>query len=262
MTKQALYGMVEVMLLNRIKRGAVRVSLLAQHKLTHHRLHIHTSVWRPVRSVLLSALVLRTAIMPVPLVAPATAVAAGPEDAEPSPRVVRVSVLAQEAIQVNQNDPTILTVASSQLTDIAVGESRADEAAAAEAATKAAEIAKQAAAKKVAAKAIVVTPAPSTTWDRATVATIIREAAAKYGVDAELLLRIAQCESGLNPSAKNRNSSASGLFQFMPSTYRNSPSGAAGLSIWDPRANAEAAAFKIANGALRAWNASRHCWSR
>lgn len=43
-------------------------------------------------------------------------------------------------------------------------------------------------------------------------------AAARWGVDYNWLLRVAMCESGLNPNAYNP-SGASGLFQFMPGTY-------------------------------------------
>lgn len=38
--------------------------------------------------------------------------------------------------------------------------------------------------------------------------------------DEEKAVRIAKCESGLNPLAKNPNSSASGLFQFTTPTWK------------------------------------------
>lgn len=93
--------------------------------------------------------------------------------------------------------------------------------------------------------------------------TIIRNAAAKYGVNAELMLRIARAESGLNPNARNRSSGASGLFQFLPSTYATKPQAREGRSIFDPVANAEAAAYLLSlpNG-QRAWAASCHAWCR
>jgi len=59
-------------------------------------------------------------------------------------------------------------------------------------------------------------------------------------------LRVANCESHYNPLAINRSSGASGLFQFMPSTWNaNFP----GQNIWDP--------YSQARGALAFYNAGR-----
>jgi hypothetical protein len=59
-------------------------------------------------------------------------------------------------------------------------------------------------------------------------------------------LRVANCESHYNPLSVNRSSGASGLFQFMPSTWNaNFP----GQNIWDPYAQAR--------GALTFYNAGR-----
>lgn len=52
----------------------------------------------------------------------------------------------------------------------------------------------------------------------ATIADIITGAAQRYGVDPQALLRVAEIESGLDPNARNPNSSAGGLFQFIDST--------------------------------------------
>lgn len=49
---------------------------------------------------------------------------------------------------------------------------------------------------------------------------LIRRQALASGLDPNVMVRIAQIESGLNPNAKNPNSSASGLFQFINSTGR------------------------------------------
>lgn len=53
--------------------------------------------------------------------------------------------------------------------------------------------------------------------------------------------RLAECiiraESGGNPLAQNPRSKASGLGQFLPSTWLTTPAGRAGLSVWDPVAN-------------------------
>src|SRR4029434_1451859 len=40
-------------------------------------------------------------------------------------------------------------------------------------------------------------------------------------------------ESGGNPYAVNRSSGASGLLQFLPSTWRSTPQGRAGMSVFD-----------------------------
>lgn len=55
---------------------------------------------------------------------------------------------------------------------------------------------------------------------RGPVADVLRNAAKKYGQDGETLVAIAQIESRLNPNAKNPNSNASGVLQFMPDTAR------------------------------------------
>jgi hypothetical protein len=65
-------------------------------------------------------------------------------------------------------------------------------------------------------------------------------------------LRIAKCESGYNPHAVNP-SGASGLFQFMPSTFAKTPPGRAGGSIWDPSANSQAAAWMYSQGRQGEW---------
>jgi hypothetical protein len=65
-------------------------------------------------------------------------------------------------------------------------------------------------------------------------------------------IRIAKCESGYNPDARNP-SGAEGLFQFMPSTFANTPPGRAGGSIWDPTANAQAAAWMYSQGRQGEW---------
>ena len=73
---------------------------------------------------------------------------------------------------------------------------------------------------------------------------IILDAFAPLGAAAQQwALRIAKCESGYNPNAVNRSSGASGLFQFLPSTWRGTPQGSAGASVFDPVANAQAAAW-------------------
>lgn len=70
------------------------------------------------------------------------------------------------------------------------------------------------------------------------------------GWQAAWLLRIPSCESGWNPYARNP-SGASGLYQFLPSTWRTTHVGH--LSIWSARAQAQAAAFMLRQGRSREW---------
>lgn len=63
-------------------------------------------------------------------------------------------------------------------------------------------------------------------------------------------LRVARCESRYNPLARNVSSGASGLFQFMPSTWS---AHFAGWNIWDPYAQARAALAFYDKGATNAW---------
>lgn len=65
-----------------------------------------------------------------------------------------------------------------------------------------------------------------------------------FGADAPTAVRIATCESGLNPNAYNPTSiggsHAAGLFQILyPSTWYTTPE--AGLSPYDAMANIQAA---------------------
>jgi uncharacterized protein YraI len=80
---------------------------------------------------------------------------------------------------------------------------------------------------------------------------IIYAAADQYGQSREDMLRVARCESVLDPSAVNASSNASGLFQFLPSTWATTPY--ADQDIFDPVANAEAAAWMWENGRRNEW---------
>jgi len=47
----------------------------------------------------------------------------------------------------------------------------------------------------------------------------IEEAARQGGVDPDVAIRIAQCESGLDPDARNPKSTAGGIYQFTAGTW-------------------------------------------
>lgn len=85
-----------------------------------------------------------------------------------------------------------------------------------------------------------------------TVQAIIVQAFAPYGPAAVAWgLRVARCESGYNPRALNPAGPYYGLFQFLMSTFRATPYGTG--DIYDPAANAAAAAWKYAHGGAAAW---------
>jgi len=86
--------------------------------------------------------------------------------------------------------------------------------------------------------------------------TIVRVCKEEGFNDPELLINIAKCESGMNPKAKNKNSSARGLFQVLDLH---------GLTI-EERENPETATRwavkKIQAGGISAWSESRKCWNK
>jgi soluble lytic murein transglycosylase-like protein len=97
-------------------------------------------------------------------------------------------------------------------------------------------------------------PAPVTTYSSGgDIVSIIHAAAAAYGVDGARMVRMAQCESGLNPNAVGGGGLYHGLFQFHMGTYNSTPPGQAGRSVYDPAANAEAAAWLVVNGGWQHW---------
>jgi hypothetical protein len=96
------------------------------------------------------------------------------------------------------------------------------------------------------------TAPPSVNVPRGSIQDIIVAAFTPYGPAAvQWGLRVARCESGYNPRAVNRAGPYYGLFQFLMSTFRNTPFG--GGDIFDPVANANAAAWKYGHGGAGAW---------
>ncbi len=86
-------------------------------------------------------------------------------------------------------------------------------------------------------------PAPGT------IEAIIQAAATKWGVSYPWMLKIAHCESSLNPRAYNPAGPYIGLFQFLPSTFRAH----GGTDIYDPVQQADITANMLAHGGARAW---------
>jgi soluble lytic murein transglycosylase-like protein len=130
--------------------------------------------------------------------------------------------------------------------DAALAKEAADAAAAQAAAAAAA--AASAAAPRGAAYAPPSTPRPSV----GVVQDLIRRAFAPQGQAAvDWGLRVAACESGYNPNAYN-SSGASGVFQFMPGTFRATPYG--NQNIFDAAANVNAAAWYFQQHGGGAWS--------
>jgi hypothetical protein len=80
-----------------------------------------------------------------------------------------------------------------------------------------------------------------------------------------VLARIEKCESGGNPLAKNPNSSASGLYQFIHSSWVYY-----GTKLWgsvedkdvfNPHHNRELAEYVYRLNGTRDWLESAHCWN-
>ena len=60
-----------------------------------------------------------------------------------------------------------------------------------------------------------------TVKDPAQIEDYIAHVASKEGVSVGMALKIAEAESGFEPNAKNPKSTASGVFQFLDSTFNN-----------------------------------------
>jgi hypothetical protein len=86
-------------------------------------------------------------------------------------------------------------------------------------------------------------PAPGT------IEAIIQAAADANGVSYPWMLKIARCESGLNPRAYNASGPYYGLYQFLQSTFRAN----GGTDIWDPVQQANITARMLAHGQAHQW---------
>lgn len=101
------------------------------------------------------------------------------------------------------------------------------------------------------------TPAPNgegtgkqENYTRKQVTRYIYAAADRYGQSRSDMLRVASCESNLDPYAVNPSGSY-GLFQFIRSTWKSTPYG--DEDIFDPQANANAAAWMWKQGRKSEW---------
>jgi hypothetical protein len=121
-------------------------------------------------------------------------------------------------------------------------------------AAAAAKAAADAQAKAKAARAATPAPAPTSipSYPAGSIQDIITKAFTPFGAGAVAWgLRVAKCESGYNPQAYNPAGPYYGLFQFLMSTFNATPF--KGQNIYDPVANAGAAAWKYSQGGASAW---------
>jgi soluble lytic murein transglycosylase-like protein len=106
----------------------------------------------------------------------------------------------------------------------------------------------EAAARQAAFNPVPAGPRPSVGY----VQDLIRQAFAPQGQAAvDWGLRVAGCESGYNPNAYNPDG-ASGVFQFMPGTFRSTPYG--NQNIFDAAANVNAGAWYFQQHGGGAWS--------
>ena len=87
--------------------------------------------------------------------------------------------------------------------------------------------------------------------------------AEKQGVNPDLALAIARCESGLQITAKNPNSSAGSIFQFINSTWKsttNKMGWISGADKYDGHLNIVAGIWLLKKEGVAHWEASRKCW--
>ena len=98
-----------------------------------------------------------------------------------------------------------------------------------------------------------------------TVESKITRVATEIGVSPTLAKAIAQCESGLKQGVKNKGSSASGVFQFLNSTWNDTlkrmnlpPT----LDVFDAGSNILAGIWLLKTDGVRHWLESKPCWSK
>lgn len=77
-----------------------------------------------------------------------------------------------------------------------------------------------------------------------------------------LMDSIARCESNYRPDARSPTSTASGVYQWIASSWvsYSARAGHGGKSVFDVWANVDTAGHAIATGGPGPWAASQHCW--
>jgi hypothetical protein len=89
---------------------------------------------------------------------------------------------------------------------------------------------------------------------------LIRYYSRIYNIDASTPLCIAYHESAYNQLSKNKSSSASGVFQYLSSTWKATDEGREGKSVFDADANTRAAVKYMAiHKSTRPWQVAPKC---
>ena len=98
--------------------------------------------------------------------------------------------------------------------------------------------------------------APTPPWSREAITGLIRERFASLGAaTTRVALCVVEHESNFEPLVVNPATEASGLFQFLPSTWQvlSDLAGWSGASVFDARANASVAAWTVAHYGWHPW---------
>lgn len=96
---------------------------------------------------------------------------------------------------------------------------------------------------------------------------VIASNSPKIGQGKEIMEYVAYCESRNDPLAKNPNSSASGRFQFLKSSWNYYGTKLWGSelknkNVFDYKDNTELAMWVYERNGLSDWQESKPCWSK
>jgi soluble lytic murein transglycosylase-like protein len=97
-------------------------------------------------------------------------------------------------------------------------------------------------------------------YSKEEVQALIIQYSEQYGISPAVPLCIARLESGFNQFSKNKSSSASGVFQYLTSTFSQTDEGKSGLSVWDADANIRAAIkYMASRKSTKPWVVANKC---
>jgi hypothetical protein len=94
-----------------------------------------------------------------------------------------------------------------------------------------------------------------------TIEEMIRRIAAEEGIDPDLAVRVALCESGLDPKARHLNKDGSidrGLYQWNDYWHPE----VSDADAYDPEKATRLFCKAVREGHLNWWNSSRKCWEK